>query len=87
MKAVTGIIMSFFMMAIVFLIGYMMISAVQTHANDSGSLTGSAATNWNSFITFLWIALGLLAFTPLIMTIMVFAGLFGMIGGGGGKGN
>lgn len=82
MKAITGIIISFFMMALVFLIGYIMISSIQAHANDSGSLTGDAATNWTNFITYLWIAVGLLAFTPLIMTIMVFAGLFGMIGGG-----
>jgi hypothetical protein len=85
MKAVTGIIISFFMMAVIFLIGFMMIAAVQSHANDSGSLTGSAATAWTNFITYLWIALGILAFTPLIMTIMVFAGLFGMIGGQGGR--
>lgn len=85
MKAVTGVIISFFMMAVIFLIGFMMISSIQTHANDSGSLTGSAATNWNNFITYLWIALGILAFTPLIMTIMVFAGLFGMIGGQSGR--
>jgi membrane-anchored glycerophosphoryl diester phosphodiesterase (GDPDase) len=85
MKAVTGIVISFFMMAVIFLIGFMMISAVQAHANDSGSLTGSAATAWNNFVTYLWIALGILAFTPLIMTIMVFAGLFGMIGGQQGR--
>jgi hypothetical protein len=84
MKAVTGIIISFFMMAVIFLIGFMMIASIQTHANDSGALTGSSATAWTNFVTYLWIALGILAFTPLIMTIMVFAGLFGMIGGGAG---
>lgn len=82
MKAVTGIIISFFMMALVFLIGYVMISSVSAHANDSGALTGDAATNWTNFITYLWLAVSILAFTPLVMTIMVFAGLFGMIGGG-----
>jgi hypothetical protein len=86
LKAITGIMLSFFMMVIIFLIGYMMIASVQAHANDSGTLTGTAATSWNNFIVYLWIALGILAFTPLVMTIVVFAGLFGMVGGGGAGG-
>ncbi len=71
-------------MIAVFLIGFILIAQLTLNAtaNASGALVGSAATNWTNFVTLLWVAVGLLAFTPLIMVLMVFAGLFGAIQGG-----
>jgi len=81
MKAATGIIISFIWMLAVFLVGFITISSIVAHANDSGALTGDAATNWTNFVSYMWIAVSLLALTPLIMVILVFAGLFGQLGG------
>jgi len=81
MKAATGIIISFIWMLAVFLVGFITISSIVAHANDSEVLTGDAATNWTNFVTYMWIAVSLLALTPLIMVILVFAGLFGQLGG------
>ena len=81
MKAATGIIISFVWMLAVFLVGFITISAIVAHANDSGALIGDAATNWTNFVSYMWIAVSLLALTPLIMVILVFAGLFGQLGG------
>jgi hypothetical protein len=84
MKIVTGMIISFVWMIAVFLVGFILIAQLTLNAtaNASGALIGSAATNWTNFITLLWVSVGLLAFTPLIMVLMVFAGLFGAISGG-----
>jgi len=82
MKAITGMLIGFIWMIAVFLVGFITISALVAHANDSHALTGAAATNWTNFITYMWIAVSLLALTPLIMVILVFAGLFGQLGGG-----
>ena len=81
MKAATGVIISFIWMLAVFLVGFITISSIVAHANDSGALTGDAATNWTNFVSYMWIAVSLLALTPLIMVILVFAGLFGQLGG------
>jgi len=84
MKIVTGMIISFVWMIAVFLVGFILIAQLTLNAtaNASGALIGSAGTNWTNFVTLLWVAVGLLAFTPLIMVLMVFAGLFGAITGG-----
>jgi Sec-independent protein secretion pathway component TatC len=81
MKAITGMLIGFIWMIAVFLVGFIVISALISHANDSGALTGTASTNWTLFVAYIWIAIGLLALTPLIMVILVFAGLFGQLGG------
>ena len=75
---------SFVWVIAVFLIGYILIAQLTANAtaNASGALTGTAATNWANFISLIWVAVGLLAFTPMIMVLMVFAGLFGALGGG-----
>jgi hypothetical protein len=74
-------LIGFIWMIAVFLVGFIVISALIAHANDSGALVGAAATNWTLFIAYIWIAIGLLALTPLVMVILVFAGLFGQLGG------
>ena len=81
MKAITGMLIGFIWMIAVFLVGFIVISALIAHANDSEALVGDAATNWDLFIAYIWIAIGLLALTPLVMVILVFAGLFGQLGG------
>lgn len=81
MKMVTSMIVGFIWMISVFLVGFIVIANLQAHANDSGALTGDAATNWTTFIGYVWVAIALLALTPLIMVILVFAGLFGALGG------
>lgn len=78
---VTGMIIGFIWMIAVFLVGFIVIANLQAHANDSSALTGDAATNWDTFIGYVWVAIALLALTPLIMVILVFAGLFGALGG------
>lgn len=78
-------ILSFVWMVAVFIVGFILIAQLTLNAtaNASGALTGSAATNWTTFVTLLWVAVGLLAFTPLVMVLAVFAGLFGTMGGTG----
>jgi hypothetical protein len=73
-------IVGFIWMIAVFLVGFIVIASLQGHANDSGALTGSASTAWTTFIGYVWVAVSLLALTPLIMVILVFAGLFGALG-------
>lgn len=72
-------IISFVWMILVFMVGFIIIGQLQLHANDTGALNGTAGTNWNTFITYVWLAVSILAFFPLIMVILVFAGLFGAI--------
>ena len=81
MKMVTSMIVGFIWMIAVFLVGFIIIANLQAHANDSEALVGDAATNWTTFIGYVWVAIALLALTPLIMVILVFAGLFGALGG------
>lgn len=85
MKAVTASIFAFVWMICVFLIGFIVIAQLTANAtaNATGALTGTAATNWTNFIAYIWIAIALLALTPLIMVVLIFAGLFGQLGGGG----
>jgi len=86
MKAATSVILSFVWMLAVFLIGFIVIANLTKNstANASGALTGDAATNWTNLISYIWVAISLVALTPLIMVILVFAGLFGQLGGGKG---
>lgn len=79
MKAATGMIISFVWMILVFMVGFIVIGQLQLHANDTGALNGDAGTNWDTFITYVWLAVSILAFFPLIMVILVFAGLFGAL--------
>jgi len=81
MKAATGLVFSMIWLILVLLIGFLVITNITSHANDSKQLTGDAATTWDTFVTFIWVALGLLAFTPLIMVAVVFGGLLGGMGG------
>lgn len=83
MQMVTGMIVGFIWMIAVFLVGFIIIANLQAHANDSKALVGDAATNWTTFIGYVWVAIALLALTPLIMVILVFAGLFGALGKAG----
>jgi len=83
MRAATGVVFGMIWMILVLLIGFLVITNVVTHANDSGQLTGDAGTAWETFITFVWVAMGLLAFTPLILVAVVFGGLLGGFGGEG----
>jgi uncharacterized protein YqhQ len=85
MRAVTGAIFSFIWMIAVFLIGFIIIAQLTLNAtaNASGALIGQAATNWTNFINYIWIAITLIALTPLIMVVLIFSGLFGQIQGGG----
>jgi hypothetical protein len=36
----------------VFLVGFIVIAQLQAHANDTAALTGSAATAWTAFISY-----------------------------------
>jgi hypothetical protein len=81
MKAAVGLVISFIWMVLIFMVGFIIVGQLQLHANDTGSLNGTAGTNWNSFIGYVWLAFGIAAFTPLVMVILIFAGLFGAMGG------
>jgi hypothetical protein len=81
MKNVQGIVFGIVWMIVILMIGYILVGQLFAHANDSGSLNGSAYTWWTLFVTFTWLGLGLLAFLPLIMVALMYGGLFG-----GGKG-
>ena len=94
MKAATGMILSFVWMLAVFLVGFIVIANLTKNAtaNASGALIGDAATNWTNLVSYIWVAISLVALTPLVMVIptaiptvgtrLVFAGLFGQLGGG-----
>ena len=69
-------------MILIFLVGFVIISQVLLHANDTGALNGTAGTNWTNFVNYMWIGISLLALTPLVMVILVFGGIFGALGGG-----
>lgn len=81
MKMVTSMIIGFIWMIAVFMVGFIVIAQLQQHANDTGALNSTAGTNWTNFMSYVWVAISLLALTPLIMVILVFAGLFGAVGG------
>lgn len=84
---VTATLLSFVWMIAVFLVGFIVIAQLTANstANASGALTGNAATVWTQFLSYIWIAIGLIALTPLVMVILIFAGLFGQMGGTGEK--
>lgn len=78
MRAVSGIVFSVVWLIIVMMVGFIMTTTLAAHANDSGLLTGDAATAWTTFISMVWLGFGLLALTPLVLVAMMFMGLFGM---------
>jgi len=80
MRAITGIIFAFVWLIVVMLVGMLIISNIVAHANDSGGLTGDAADTWENMIAYMWISLGIIAFAPLLMVLVVFSGI---LGGGG----
>lgn len=80
MRAVTGLIFSFIFLIVTMLVGSLIISGVADNANDSGQLVGEAATAWENMMTYIWLALFIIAFAPLIMVLVVFSSMFGMIG-------
>jgi hypothetical protein len=73
-------------MAVTFLVGFIVLGVITTNAtfNASGAFTSSSQqyVQWQNFISYIWVAVSLLAITPLIMVILIFAGMFGQIGGG-----
>lgn len=83
MNMVGAVIVSVIYAIAVMLVGFIIISQLTLNAtaNASGALTGSAATNWTTFVAMVWVGMGLLAFTPLILVLMVFVGLLGGLGG------
>gem|GEM_PF-4067541 len=80
MKAVTAIVFSLIWLVIIMLIGSMIVNNIDLNANTSGELVGKAADNWVTMMGMIWLALGLLAFAPLILVAMFFGGLFGAFG-------
>lgn len=80
MRAVTGLIFSFIFLIVTMLVGSLIISGVADNANDSGQLVGEAATAWENMMTYIWLALFIIAFAPLIMVLVVFSSMFGMVG-------
>jgi hypothetical protein len=82
MRAITGLIFSFIFLIVTMLVGSLIITGVAAHANDSGQLVDDAATAWTNMMTYVWLALFIIAFAPLIMVLVVFSGMFGMVGGG-----
>lgn len=80
MRAVTGLIFSFIFLIVTMLVGSLIISGVADNANDSGQLVGEAATAWENMMTYIWLALFIIAFAPLIMVLVVFSSMFGLVG-------
>jgi len=80
MRAVTGLIFSFIFLIVTMLVGSLIISGVADNANDSGQLIGEAATAWENMMTYIWLALFIIAFAPLIMVLVVFSSMFGLVG-------
>ncbi|MCD6240918.1 hypothetical protein J7K27_05290 [Candidatus Bathyarchaeota archaeon] len=83
MRAVSAIIFSTIWLIVMMMVGMLIVTNLTAHANDSGQLTGNAATHWNTFITFVWIAFSIMAFTPLILVLVLFSGLFSGLSGQG----
>jgi hypothetical protein len=81
MRAITGLIFSFVFLIVTMLVGSLIITGIDSHANDSEDLVGDAATTWDNMMTYVWLALFIIAFAPLIMVLVVFSGMFGMVGG------
>jgi hypothetical protein len=85
MKMATALIFSIVWMLVSFMIGFILIAQISANAtaNASGALIGNAATQWTNFISYMWVAVSILAMFPLVMVGLAFLGLFGSMGGGG----
>ena len=83
MKGAAGLVFGLVWLIIIMMIGFIVVANLEAHANDSEQLTVDAATNWTNFITFVWIAFGILAMTPLVAVAVIFLGIFRGAGGGG----
>lgn len=81
MKGASGLVFGVVWLIIIMMIGFIVTSNLQAHANDSGQLTGDAATNWDSFMAFVWISFSILAMTPLITVAVMFMAIFRGVGG------
>ena len=82
MRGAPAIVIGIVWLIVIMMIGFIIVANLEAHANDSEQLIGDAATNWDNFITFVWVAFGILAMTPLISIIGIFTGLFGFKGAG-----
>jgi Sec-independent protein secretion pathway component TatC len=84
MKAVSGIVFSIIWLIITMMIGFIVVTqlVLNATANATGSLIGTAATQWTNFIALVWVSFGILALTPLVLVALTFMGLFGGFGGG-----
>jgi len=76
MKGASALVFTVVWLIIVMMIGFIVTSNLQAHANDSGTLNGTAGAQWNNFMTFVWIAFSILAMTPLISVAVIFMGIF-----------
>jgi hypothetical protein len=85
MKGWTAIVFSIIWGILIMLIGFVVTAQLVSNAtaNASGALTGTAATNWTTFVNIVWAAFSILAITPIVMVALMFGGLFG---GSGGRG-
>ena len=80
LRGAPAMVIGIIWLIVIMMIGFIVTTNLEAHANDSEQLIGDAATNWTNFMTFVWIAFGILAMTPLISIIGIFAGLFGGTG-------
>jgi len=76
MRAVSAIIFSAIWLMVMMMVGMLITTNLIAHANDTGQLTGQAAQSWNTFVTFVWLAFSFIAFTPLILVLVMFSGIF-----------
>ena len=81
MRAASGVIFSVIWLIIIMMVGFIITTNLIANANASGSINGTAATHWATFVTMIWISFGILALTPLVLTALMFMGLFGGFGG------
>jgi len=81
MKAASTVIFSVIWLIIVMMVGFIITTNLIANANASGNINGTAATHWNTFVTMIWISFGILALSPLVLTALMFMGLFGGLGG------
>ena len=83
MRAAAAVVFSVIWMIIIMMVGFILVSNLIANANASGSINGTAATHWNTFVTMVWIGFGILALTPLVLVALMFMGLFGGLSGAG----
>jgi len=83
MRAASAVIFSIVWLIVIMIIGFILTTQLIASANTSGSITGTAATHWTTFVAMVWIGFGILALTPLVLVALMFLGLFGGMGRGG----